>query len=350
MTLSASASETDKPTVWIEVGGQLERLTGREDAFLPPFTLQSPTPAPFSPISPSEAQKPSIYTYGFEGEVSVQPHGSDWSIAAAVRYGRSSNSKHIHQQSVVTSQYPNPKYPAFQSNPTATATEPVFADFKVKNRESHSIIDFQVGRDVGVGIFSSIARVGLRMANFSSKSQTGIIARPDASFYPRRQGRFIFRGAIHTDYMASSYNERSFRGIGPAVSWKGEVPVIGGESGAITLDWEANAAVLFGRQKAKGLHHTSARYYKGARSGTPPPGVSLLYDNPPRTHNRFRSVAVPNVGFLAGFSFRYPNAKVSFGYRADMFFGAMDMGIDQSNTKDRVFHGPFATISVGLGE
>jgi hypothetical protein len=40
---------------------------------------------------------------------------------------------------------------------------------------------------------------------------------------------------------------------------------------------------------------------------------------------------------------------VSFGYRADFFFGAMDGGIDTRNTSTVSFHGPFATISIGLG-
>ncbi len=44
--------------------------------------------------------------------------------------------------------------------------------------------------------------------------------------------------------------------------------------------------------------------------------------------NRVRTVVVPNLGAMAGLSFRYANAKVSFGYRADFFFGAIDGGID----------------------
>jgi hypothetical protein len=48
-------------------------------------------------------------------------------------------------------------------------------------------------------------------------------------------------------------------------------------------------------------------------------------------------------------SARYSNARLSFGYRADVFFGAMDAGIDARHSKDAVFHGPFAKISIGLG-
>src|SRR6185437_4554638 len=127
------------------------------------------------------------------------------------------------------------------------------------------------------------------------------------------------------------------------------VAVLGNGESALTVDWGINGALLFGRQKAKGSHSTIARYYKGLLTGTPPPGVSLVYDHSNVPHNRSRSVVMPNVGFLGGISLRFPNAKVSFGYRADMFFGAMDMGLDQRDTKDRVFHGLFATISIGLG-
>lgn len=49
---------------------------------------------------------------------------------------------------------------------------------------------------------------------------------------------------------------------------------------------------------------------------------------------------MPNVGGFAGLSVKYAAAKVSFGYRADFFFGAMDGGIDVRRTEDFGFHGP----------
>ena len=52
---------------------------------------------------------------------------------------------------------------------------------------------------------------------------------------------------------------------------------------------------------------------------------------------------------LRGVSVKYPNVKFSLGYRADFFFGAVDAGIDERRTKDLGFHGPFASISIGLG-
>jgi hypothetical protein len=353
--ISANASETDRPTVWIELGGQLERITGLEDPFLPPFALQSPTPRPFMESSPVEAQKPSIYSYGVEGALSFRPQGSNWVFTAAIRYGRSNNKKDIHQQSITSQVFPR-HFNTKVLGQSVTLNEPLFADYSVGNHESHAILDFQAGRDIGIGGFKSNIGFGVRAVDFASKSHVGIIARPDATFFasiykfgnPARPRYLDVFGKIHTDYMASADSSRSFRGVGPSVSWSGDIAVIGNEEGALTVDWGINASLLFGRQKAQGSHHTSARSYHGSATGTPPPGVSTVYNHPPRPHDRTRSVVVPNVGFLAGFSFRYPNAKVSFGYRADMFFGAMDMGVDQRDVKDRTFHGPYATLAVGL--
>jgi len=58
---------------------------------------------------------------------------------------------------------------------------------------------------------------------------------------------------------------------------------------------------------------------------------------------------VPNAGGTAGISVRYPNAKLTLGYRADFFFGAMDGGVDARKSETRGFYGPFATVSMGFG-
>ena len=63
---------------------------------------------------------------------------------------------------------------------------------------------------------------------------------------------------------------------------------------------------------------------------------------------RTRAVTVPNIGGFAELSFRYSDAKISLGYRADFFFGAMDGGIDARKNENVGFNGPFATISIGF--
>ena len=59
-------------------------------------------------------------------------------------------------------------------------------------------------------------------------------------------------------------------------------------------------------------------------------------------------MTVPNLGGYAGLSANYSNAKISFGYRVDEFFGAMDGGQDTAKSYNRGFYGPYANVSLGL--
>lgn len=45
----------------------------------------------------------------------------------------------------------------------------------------------------------------------------------------------------------------------------------------------------------------------------------------------------------------FKNFKMNAGYRADLFFHAMDGGIDTRKSENVGFYGPFASVSVGLG-
>jgi hypothetical protein len=119
--------------------------------------------------------------------------------------------------------------------------------------------------------------------------------------------------------------------------------------GELNVDWGFNAAVLFGRQKAETHHQTTQRVHSAMGFFTQP-GLATVYQRPDTPdHKRSHSATVPNIGGFAGISFKYPHVKVSFGYRADFFFGAVDGGIDTRQTEDRDFYGPFATVSIGLG-
>jgi hypothetical protein len=112
------------------------------------------------------------------------------------------------------------------------------------------------------------------------------------------------------------------------------------------FDFGLNGSILFGRQKAKVHYNVSDE-----RPITP--HGNIIYMTSVYHHNydriRSRSLVVPNIGAFAGLSFDYANAAISLGYRADFFFGAMDGGIDSRRSYDRNFHGPFATVSIGLG-
>jgi len=356
----ARAEGGNHPTVWIELGGQFDRRDIDSQLLTPPFTAMRPSE--FSPSVDFERQPRS----GFDeyGALSIQPHGSDWVFSASVQYGRSSKSRHVHQQS-----YPvSGTYIGTLEFGTVLSRYPRaarFADTVVKSSEQHLIADFQAGKDVGLGLFgrnaSSEVSLGVRFAQFTEKSRISLKSDPDWRF--QLQGRSYYGYHYQSLLQIYHYNSahlnasRSFLGLGPKVSWSSAIPMGGNPNSAeLDFDWGINAAVLFGRQKAHVESDAKVRYNNpplGPRyannMGLPPFGELVTVYNHPASGTRSRSVVVPNVGGFAGISFRYDAAKVSFGYRADFFFGAMDGGIETAKSYDRNFYGPYATISIGLG-
>ena len=389
----AADQDADRPTVWIELGGQLEHMNGSDEVFSPPF-MASITQQNL--LSALDVQKPSAYAIGPEGKVSFQPDGSDWVFSASVQYSRSNADKHRHQQTAnakVPVAVPIPGDPGhyFVKGTYYPKVHVRFADGQASERQSHLVLDFLAGKDVGLGMFgghgSSVVSAGIRIAQFTSQKNVSLNALPDlhyptapitGTFYKALPALYAFRGAdprFHA-YSATINSQRSFHGVGPSLAWSASAPFAGSfDSGKLSFDWGVNGAVLFGRQKVRGIHKSKALSYHMTRwegGGTDVPHFTNLADaarptpyglirvynytahaTAHRTNatgfNRSRSVVVPNFGGFAGISFQYSSAKVSFGYRADFFFGAMDGGIDTRQTEDRGFFGPFATISIGLG-
>jgi hypothetical protein len=355
----AKAEDANRPTVWIELGGQFNSLSKSQKGYWPAFLNLEP--AQFD--SPLSSMRPPRHSFDLSGEISVQPQESDWVLSASIQYGRSSTRNHLHQQT-----YPQPfeKYYSFYGNRNERTAAPFaaqFIDAKSRNAETHMLLDFQAGRDLGIGLFgsnsSSTLEFGIRYAQFTSKSNIALHENPDWAFHT--QILTFYSGVAVLQLAKQQYHsfagqfeaERSFHGIGPSLSWESSMRLAGSphEDTALSLDWGANAALLFGRQKARTEHHETAQYHPPAPGffGSQGGNRITLYQSPATpTHTRSRSVTVPNVGAFAGLSFRYTSAKVSFGYRADFFFGAIDGGIDARKTYDRNFYGPYATISIGL--
>jgi hypothetical protein len=338
--------DTDKPVVWVELGGQFERLDSPEAIFAPPFFSHA-TSADRATMTDAQ-QQPSI-SIGEEGKISFAPEGTNWVFSASVRYGRSNSAKHLHhetpglpQEYLTVGHYPFLHY---------TPAVRVFGDAQTTSNETHLIADFMAGKDVGLGLFgsggSSVVSAGVRFAQFTSKADTTLHARPrDHVTTKYNPGKYrIYTIARHT-YSAVFHAERNTHAIGPSLSWDASLPVAGSDNGmAVTLNWGANAALLFGRQRIKGQHQTSGRYVKGLASG------NLVSSYAPGAHpdDRARTVTIPNIGGFAGLSFRYADAKLALGYRADFFFGATDSGIDTAKKANLGFYGPFANVSIGIG-
>lgn len=342
----AAAKNDDRPTVWIELGGQAEMVQGISSPFTAPFmTAISPTPGPYANDIFLHTQRPARIALGFDGKAIFQPKGSDWSLSVGLRYGRSQTNRHVHQQSPV----PTHQYSAFTSALYVAA----FADTKAVFDESHAVLDFAVGKDVGLGMLgregTSTINVGVRFAQFSENSSVAATGRPDIHVSRFRPLPHLFTFYNYTMFAQAT---RNFHGVGPSLSWKASATLLGNRGGGeLTFDWGINGALLFGRQKAKTSHNTQAYHlprtetYGGIYDG-------YYYTRIYRTshqHTRSRGVTIPNLGGFAGLSVKYPNVKFSLGYRADFFFGAVDAGIDDRHAKNLGFDGPFASVSIGLG-
>jgi len=345
----AFAGDGDRPTVWIELGAQLDRVQGGEDPFLPPFL--SANPRPFAPVSSAEIQRPPRYAFGGEGKITFQPDASDWSVSAAIRYGRSNSKRQLHQQTTEVRQ--SGKF-LFNDDPFfAKLTR--FGDTVSAHRAGYAVADFMAGRDVGLGLLggksSATIDFGVRFAQFTSSTSNTLRELPD-QYFNRVPIPFTFNPDLHKyksyahhhSYYAHNEIGRSFSGVGPTLSMNGSQEIAGSvEDVGVAFDWGVNAAVLFGRQKVRGSHKSSSLYFKsfgyGPYSSSKPT---------PKNVARTRSVVVPNVGAFAGLSVNFPNSKVSLGYRGDFFFGAMDVGIDGRKSQTTSFHGPFAKISIGI--
>lgn len=345
----ANAAEDDRPTVWIELGGQLQRLQNSQELFRPAFLDVQPRPN-YEVISPDVPQRLPRYAISGEASISLMPHGTDWTLSAGARYGRANGNKMLHQQTetqqlMKTQIFANPK--SLYRNFTRWGHE------KASHKQSYLIADFTAGRDVGIGTHSTVSsqiNFGVRFAQFSSRSSVRHSALPDphVTMVPTGLGLHKYKSiGFHHSYFASLNSERSFRGVGPSLSWDASARLSGDDDGEeVTFDWGVNGALLFGRQKVDGSFQTTKRLFDGvvyalARPPTVTTRNDVMLD---RSHSRI----VPNIGGFAGMSFKYPNAKVSLGYRADFFFGAMDGGITKRTSEDLSFHGPFAKVSIGL--
>jgi len=387
----AADENSDQPTIWIELGGQLQKLDETQQSFSPSF-MPSVTQANL--LSALDVQRPSTYALDGEGKISFQPDGSDWVFSASVQYGRSSAAVQRHQQTAnktvpVSFNFPPPNS-GFHAGPKYyyPYLHVRFADGELKQSETHGVVDFQAGKDVGIGLFggkgTSVLSAGVRIAQFTSNTSVSLHVDPDVQYPTAPIHSITAFVAFNNDhprfheYGGSIDSERNFHGIGPSLSWNASAPVAGqAAQGELSLDWGVNGAVLFGRQKTSGQYKTVIRSYDmtaGWDNGFQQGKIKLghfgnhvaqtcfgVNNDPNEAHyanvcktnaagfNRARSVTVPNLGGFAGASFRIQNFKVSAGYRADFFFGAMDGGIAAAKKENIGFYGPFASVSVGIG-
>jgi len=318
---AVKAEDASRPPIWIELDGQFAQARNDQEAFLPPFLLASP----FDGGRQSALQKTPPVIWDKSAKINFQPDGSDWILSAGIRYGKNGRNETRNQ---LTAQ-PTPGY--YHGNYDA------YQRITARNSENHTIVDFQAAKDVGLGgLGNSVVSIGVRFAQFNSQSNANVHSQPaNTNFnYNRFYGSFAAK--------------RKFSGIGPSFSWEASTNLAGNPSaGSLAFDWGVNGALLFGRQRVK-VHHQTTQTYQSFDAVYGPPRTVVYQTS--KSLSRSKNVTVPNFGAFAGISWRYVDAKVTLGYRADMFFNAMDGGIDARKSENRAFYGPYASISIGLGD
>jgi hypothetical protein len=309
--------------------------------------------------SPSSYQNTPNSGFDWQGQVEFQPADSDWILKAGIRYGRSGRSQLAHESKVIAATRTKLLFiggGAFYFPCTAAASYAAchsgkdrnFIDAHSDQTEQHTIMDFEAGVNIGIGMFGKEGQGtisgGMRVAQFKSHAHTDVNSDPEYVLTPAI--------AYHNVYESRGDEDRSFHGMGPEVSWEAGQPFWGNlEDGQFTLDWGVNAAVLFGRQSVNAQHFSSYCHETGyskivgcVTAANYGPGHSQV-----KITRRSRRKVVTNLGGYIGASARYKNAKISFGYRADTFFGAMDGGQETAKDYNRGFYGPYMNVSVGLG-
>jgi hypothetical protein len=328
----AKAEDAGHPILWIEAGGAFDQLTANNTLWLAPNTPVTQThPAPPFGTLPQVG-------YDADFKLSLTPNDSDWIYSVGLIYGRSLRGhKTNHDQTYNTH---------LAVGTTAGGGKYVYTNWNFANEEqrsttSHMILDFQAGKDVGLGMFGgkSTLSAGIRWAKLNESASGHMLGATNATKY-FAVAPYATETRVTADFLA----KHSFNGIGPSVSWNSTVPFAGNASDSLSIDWGINAALLFGKQKTRTNLHTHSSYCATFISGCTPGTGST------QSIKRNKSVMVPNLGGFAGISWRLPNAKISLGYKADYFFNAIDTGVYTRKTENRGFYGPYASISVGIGD
>jgi len=294
----------------LTVGGMWEQTTGGStdwsaEQFLgkaaPGFTLADRSPFKIAPP----------VSWDYDARETFEPAGTAWVFAAAVRYGRSRTAHKTANETFPTS--PPGTGAAAAAVPAAAGNYHGTYSATASHNETHIIADFEVGRDFGLGLWdgraSSVLSLGARYVRFSGHTAVNFNT---VTKYATKIGT---RNIV-----------REFTGVGPRLSWDGSAPIWRGAG--LFIDAGADGAFLFGRQTAT----IDETYTVGA-------GYS---------HPRRKTAIVKNFGGFAALSWKpfHQAAKLSLGYRADLFFHALDGGDAAAHEIDRSFFGPFVQIGI----
>ncbi|HET9160139.1 MAG TPA: TonB-dependent receptor, partial [Caulobacteraceae bacterium] len=347
------AARRDGPyPLTVEIGGAVTRFDAPNEPVAPAFVESFTSPDLHFPL---ETQQEDLdWGDGREVAITWAPTGTPWSVSAAFRHAETNGRATvlIGKQATGGLKFPqslidaNPFLAPYQSYVPGGMN---YVRDDVRDREEHTLVDFFVGREVGLGSFAkSRLKLGLRYAQFKSSTRMdlgGVNGMPDLE-----DGVIVYQyyTQFH-QYAGTAAADRKFTGAGPMLSWDASKALLGDdETGRVSLEAGVSGAVLFGNQEATATYETVDTLKRRRNvSGY----MTILSTDPAASggHARSGSATVYSLGANLGLSYAVGRMKVSGGYRIDRFYNVLDGGVNTPKDEDRTIDGPYFKIAVGFG-
>jgi hypothetical protein len=296
-------------------------------------------------------------------KLTYQP-GEAWKMSLGARFGKTNHSdktsgeEYAGSTKVCFNLYGGDIHKGCKDFPDAFVVPAYsYSEARVVQNEDHTIVDFEVRRDVGLGSLdergvSSELGVGVRYAQLNSRTRASILGIPEwdlPEYFWEKYGYFPVRmNTERTRYSADLDAEREFTGAGPTLSWHASLPLMGSDGvGRLRADVAVTGGVLFGKQKTRINGEEVANLYD-----SPWPYGNFLdpeSDRTPIDMSRSNSISVPLLDTSLGVSYEIDRMKVSAGYRWERYFNVLDVGYEEAEDGDRTIEGPYFKIAVGFG-
>jgi hypothetical protein len=289
---AAALAAPSEGGLWVELGGQYTFDNSGDTQDIGAFGV---TPN----IHPGDG-------YSVNGKITWKPEGSAFSYALGVKYGRT------RSRGITGSYYSSTGEGSYYS-----------AKGEEHTKRTHTIVDFEVGKDVGVGMFGHNATttvgVGLRYAHLNTTTRGSFTT---ASKYQTGSGTF---GTKRTSDL-----------VGPRLFFKVEAPV--GSTG-FTVSAGAGGGVLYGRNKIQSDLDRTINSHETDFAIEAVGGSHYAFS---RSKNRFS----PTADGFAQLNWKLPSAPltVSAGYKFDGVFNGMDGGYSSAHQINVIDSGPYLSM------
>lgn len=304
---SAPFAYADPPPIdhiYVDAGGQYS-MTGGHTAL--PFLFDV-----FSPNFKIGVKN------GWDARGDVALQSGNWYLTLSANFGRTGTSK---AEGFSTKTFTHSLHLRRAHNTTHKYIHSPGAKYD----ESHVVVDFTLGKDVGLGMFgldgSSIISLGVRYNHFVGRTRANI-------HYFTRYNYFTKSGATtgtSTTHHILRKTNQQFVGWGPVLTWKGKAPL----EPDFAFAWGLSVAAVVG-----------GRSYETTTENA---DKSLT-----RVIIRHREIVSPQFGGYVGLVWQMPDSPLDFtvGYRGDAYFDVIDKGNELFGGKygNRIIHGPYAQI------